>query len=113
MPIRCAYRSSSGCTAIPVSPSIVSTRVVAQAIEPAAVRQRVAERDELALDVLVLDLGVREPGLVRRAPVDQSLAAVDQAVVVPADERLAHRAREPLVHRESLAASSPARRPCA
>jgi hypothetical protein len=29
-----AYRSSSGCTAIPVSPSIVSTRVVAQAIDP-------------------------------------------------------------------------------
>lgn len=29
LPIRCAYRSSSGCTATAVSPSIVSARVVA------------------------------------------------------------------------------------
>ena len=39
LPIRFAYRSSSGCTAIPVSPSIVSTRVVAHVDRPAAVRQ--------------------------------------------------------------------------
>ena len=34
LPIRSVYRSSPGCTAIPVSPSIVSTRVVAHAIDP-------------------------------------------------------------------------------
>ena len=45
---------------MPVSPSIVSTRVVATSIEPRAVGQRVAERDQLAVDVLVLDLGVRQ-----------------------------------------------------
>ena len=32
-PTRCRYRSSSGCTAIAVSPSIVSARVVATTIE--------------------------------------------------------------------------------
>src|SRR5262249_62163385 len=32
-PIRCLYRSSSGCTATPVSPSIVSGRVVATTID--------------------------------------------------------------------------------
>ena len=34
-PTRCRYRSSSGCTAIAVSPSMVSTRVVATTTESA------------------------------------------------------------------------------
>ena len=37
LPTRCAYRSSSGCTATAVSPSMVSTRVVATTIESVAI----------------------------------------------------------------------------
>ena len=43
------------------------------------------------------------PGLIGRAPVHQPLAAIDQALVVPADERLADGSGQPFVHREPLA----------
>src|SRR3712207_332151 len=52
---------------------------------------------------LLLDLQVREGRLVFRAPVDHAGAAVDEPLLVAADEELADGAREVLVHRELLA----------
>ena len=51
----------------------------------------------------MLDLEVGQRGAAVDAPVDDALAAVDQAVLVEVRERLAHRALARLVHRERLA----------
>src|SRR5262249_8288516 len=56
----------------------------------------------MAVGLLVNDLDVGERGLAARAPVNQPLGAVEQPVFPQANERLAHRAREPFVHRETL-----------
>ena len=64
----------------------------------------VADRDQLALVVGVLDLDVGERGQAARAPVDDALGAVDQPVVVePLEDRL-DGAGQALVHGEALAA---------
>ena len=69
-----------------------------------AERQRpVLDVDELGVALLALDLEVGEHGLAARAPVDDVVVAIDQPLVVEAHEHLAHRARQPLVHREALA----------
>ena len=63
----------------------------------------VADRDELAVVVVVVDLDVRQRRLAARAPVDDPLGAVDQALV---EEVLEHRLDglgEVLVHGEPLA----------
>ncbi len=70
---------------------------------PGAVGVRVADMVELALLVLVLDLVIGQGGMAARAPVDDIVALVDQAFLVQADEDLAYRRRQPLVHREPLA----------
>ena len=101
LPIRCWYRSSSGWTATAVSPSIVSTRVVATTIDCVAVA--VADGDEFAGLVLVVDLDVRDRGEVARAPVDDPLGPVDQVVVVEPLEDGLDGLGEPVVEGEPLA----------
>ena len=67
-----------------------------------AVGERVPEGEELPVDLLVLDLGVGQTRLVRRAPVDQPLAAVDQPLLVQRTNATRTARDEPLVHREAL-----------
>ena len=64
--------------------------------------QRVAQVPQVALLVLVLGLVVRDGGGAVGAPVDDALATVDQAVVVPVAEDLAHGLGIVLVHGEAL-----------
>ena len=64
--------------------------------------QRVAQVPQVALLVLVLGLVVRDSGSAVRAPVDDALATVDQSVVVPVAEDLAHGLGIVLVHGEAL-----------
>ena len=64
--------------------------------------QRVAQVPQVALLVLVLGLVVRDSGGAVGAPVDDALAAVDQAVVVPVAKDLAHGLGVILVHGEAL-----------
>ena len=64
--------------------------------------QRVAQVPQVALLVLVLGLIVRDGGGAVGTPVDDALATVDQAVVVPVAEHLAHGLGVVLVHREAL-----------
>ena len=62
----------------------------------------VAERDQLAVGVAVVHLDVGQRGQAARAPVDDPLGPVDEAVVVkPLEDRL-HRAGQALVHGEPL-----------
>ena len=67
------------------------------------VQHRIPEVPERAGLVIVLDLEVGERGAAVHAPVDDALAAVDEAVLVEVHERLAHGALPRLVHRERLA----------
>ena len=69
-----------------------------------AIGKWIAEAPEAALDLVGLDLKVRDRGLQLRVPVDQPLVAVDQPAVVEIDENLHHGAGEVRVHRELLAA---------
>ena len=62
----------------------------------------VADRDQLAVDLLVLHLDVGEHAAQRGRPVDHPLGAVDQAVVVQPLEHGADGAVAALVHREAL-----------
>ena len=64
--------------------------------------QRVAQVPQVALLVLVLGLVVRDGGGAVGAPVNDALAAIDQAVVVPVAEDLAHGLRVVLVHGKAL-----------
>ena len=64
--------------------------------------QRVAQVPQVALLVLVLGLVVRDGGGAVGAPVNDALAAIDQAVVVPVAEDLAHSLGVILVHGEAL-----------
>ena len=63
----------------------------------------VADRDQLAVDLVVLDLDVGDHAAQRRRPVDHALGAVDQAVVEHPLEDGPDGAVEPVVHREALA----------
>ncbi len=63
----------------------------------------VADRDQLAVVVLVLHLDVRDGGQAARAPVDDALGAVDQLVVEELLEDGLDRLRQALVHGEALA----------
>ncbi len=65
--------------------------------------QRVAEVVEVPVNLLHLDLVVRERGLRDRVPVDQALAAMDQPVLEKLEERLPYRPGADVVHREALA----------
>ena len=69
----------------------------------AAVRERIVDVDEFAFDVGVLDLDVGEGRLATRAPIDDPVPSIDQALVVEIDEHFPHRAGEVGIHREALA----------
>ena len=64
--------------------------------------QRIAQVPQVALLVLVLGLVVRDGGGAVGAPVDDALAAIDQAVMIPVAEDLAHGLDIVLVHGEAL-----------
>jgi hypothetical protein len=64
--------------------------------------ERIAEVPQVAVEVLVLHLDVGKRGRAPRAPVDDALAPVDESLVVPVDEDLAHRRLVRRVHREPL-----------
>ena len=64
--------------------------------------QRVAQVPQMALLVLVLGLVVRDSGGAVGAPVDDALTAIDQAVMVPVAEDLAHGLGVVLVHSKAL-----------
>ena len=68
-----------------------------------AIAERIADVPQLARLGLVLDLGVTQRGRAVRAPVDDAVALVDQALVIQVDEHLADRLGAALVHREALA----------
>ena len=73
------------------------------AVLPVAVGERVADRDERVVHVLVHDLEVRDRRLVERAPVDDAVRAVDPAAVPEPDEERHDGADVVVVHREALA----------
>ena len=68
-----------------------------------AIAKRIADVPQLARLGLVLNLGVTQCGRAVRAPVDDAVALVDQALVIQVDEHLADRLGAALVHREALA----------
>ena len=68
-----------------------------------AVRERIADVPQLARLGLVFDLGVAQCGCAVRAPIDDAVALVNQALVIQVDEHLADRLGAALVHREALA----------
>ena len=68
----------------------------------AAVAQRIAHVPQRPVLLLGDDLQVRHRGLQHGVPVDEALAAVDQALLVEADEGLPHRRGETLVHGEAF-----------
>src|SRR5205807_6327791 len=59
--------------------------------------------DELGVALFALDLEVGEHRLTPRAPVDDIVVAVDQALFPEPHERLAHGPRQARVHRDALA----------
>ena len=63
----------------------------------------VEQMPEAALLGLVLDLGVRDRGVAVGAPVDHTVSAVDQALIVQADEHFLDGVGAALVHREAFA----------
>ena len=87
-------------------------RQAAELVLLAAVTRHLAQRSALHVDVLhlygsrplVLPTDVADRRAQLAAPVHQALAAVDLALLVQADERLLHRRRQVVVHRERLAA---------
>ncbi len=92
-----------------VSPSMVSGRVVATVMNspvslPPSPSTGIANLPEVALLLLVDHFEIADGGLAARAPVDDVRAAIDEALLVEADEGLAHGDRKALVHGEVLAA---------
>ena len=73
------------------------------AVAAVAVRERVADREERVVHLLVHDLEVGDRRLVERAPVDDAVRAVDPAAIPEPDEERHHRADVVVVHREPLA----------
>ena len=71
-------------------------------VTPAAT-PRVADLPDLSLFLVVLDLEVGNRRAERRVPVDEALAAIDEAVVEQPHERFQHRGGKTRVHRETLA----------
>src|SRR4029453_17211911 len=70
-----------------------------------AIFGRIADVPETARLAAVgrLRLFVRERRLTAHAPMNDAVAAIDQPLLIEADEHLAHRLRKALVHREALA----------
>ena len=68
-----------------------------------AVFQRILEVPHVAGDFGVFDLEIGDRRVEYRIPVDQPLAAIDQALVVEGHEGIAHGFRQAVVHGETLA----------
>ena len=68
-----------------------------------AILYRVANLPECTRLLGILDLGIRQSGAAVRAPVDDAVAAVDQALVIKVDKHLANGTGASLIHREALA----------
>ena len=69
----------------------------------AALGQRVADVPHEAVFFVADHLQVRHGGVQHRVPVDQPLAAINQAFLVQADEHFPHRRRQSVVHGEAFA----------
>ena len=67
-----------------------------------AVLEGIAQVPEMTRLLLKFHLRVRNGGLAVRAPVDDALAAIDQALLIQTDKDLAHGLRAALVEREAL-----------
>ncbi|MNY49766.1 hypothetical protein D3C86_1852220 [compost metagenome] len=65
--------------------------------EAAAVLQRIAEMIQMAVNLFVFHLNVRQSCTRSRVPVDDPLAAVDQAFLVQFYKYLAYCRRHPLI----------------
>ena len=73
-----------------------------RAVRTGPVDERVFDVDQLPGFVLVLDLDLRDGGVTTRAPIDDAVPAIDEALLVQGDEHLAHRSGQPVVEREPL-----------
>ena len=69
---------------------------------PAAVRRGIADMPKRSCFLGVLHLRVRKRRLTAGTPIDNSVPAINQALIVKVDERLPHRAGALFVHRERL-----------
>ena len=69
----------------------------------AAIGQRIGDRPQEAIFLLVDHFKIRDRGLEHRVPVDQSLPTVDQAFIEQAHEGVDHRLRGHRVHGEGAA----------
>ena len=70
----------------------------------AAIGERIPDMPETAVFLDRQDLEIGQRGLQHRVPVDQALAAVDQALFVQPHECFLHRPRHAGIHRETVAA---------
>ena len=73
------------------------------AVASVAVRERVADRVQRVVHLLVRDLEVGDRRLMERAPVDDAVGAVNPAAIPEADEERHDGADVVVVHREALA----------
>ena len=63
--------------------------------------ERITNVEQFSLDVFMLDFDIGESGQAAGAPIDQALAAIDQAVLKQADEDLDDGPRQAFIHRET------------
>ena len=70
---------------------------------PAALGERVTDIPEMTRLLVILDLEVGDCGPAARAPVDDVVPLVNQAVVIKPDKNLPNGTGEPLVHRKAFA----------
>ena len=68
-----------------------------------AIAERIADVPQLARLGLILDLRIGKRGRAVRAPVDDTVTLVNQALVIEVDKYLAHCLGAALVHGEALA----------
>ena len=73
------------------------------AVQPLSGDEGVTDVIHVAVFFAVFDFEVGDGGFQHRVPVDETLTAIDKAVVVEFDKEGAHRAREVVVHGEALA----------
>ena len=67
------------------------------------IKRAIANGNQLALDVLVDNLDIRDGGLQHRRPVDQTVSLVNHALIIKVLKNGLHSAREAIVQGETLA----------
>ena len=70
---------------------------------PRLALHRVSEMPEVALDLALIDLEIRNGRVQLRVPIHQPLVAIDQSLAMQIDEDLAHGMAQPLIHGKALA----------